>query len=212
MTRVLTLLLAAAAAAGAVTVSGEMTFTTDELLYTEIDGMTAVGLKGQTTVWETGAPSLPIATAQLVVPQGMKVTGVRLDAFESEVLDGEFDIYPVQPPVPLSSVEAPEYVPPDPQYYGLTEYPVQVVTAGHQGSMSGYNIASVFVAPVQYRPAEKKLVFHPRVSFTLELEPAELDYAPLHNRTEEARQRIEELLAGIVVNPGDIASYRPVTE
>ncbi len=212
MTRTIALALVAVAAAGGMTVNGEMGFDADGLLYTEVDGLVAVGLAGCVSSWETGAPSVPIAVAQLVVPRDMKVVGVRLDAFESEVIEGEFDVYPVQEPVPLSSTGTPEYVPPDPGYYGLPEYPAQVVAAGHQGSMSGYNIASVFVAPVQYAAAEKKLVFHPRVGFTVELEPAELDYAPVNRRTDEARRRIEEMLAGIVINPGDIARYRPGTE
>jgi hypothetical protein len=99
-------------------------------------------------------------------------------------------------------------VPPDPKYYG-SSYPAEVATAGHQGSMFGYNIASVFVAPVQYNGTDKSLVLHPRVRFTIELEPADLGYLRPGNRSEEARRRVEATVASIVLNPKDVGACAP---
>ncbi len=209
MFRIFGLLAAALACAGAVTVSGEMSFDREGLVFSEVEGMTVVSLLDCSPTWEVGAPCLPIAVAHLVVPQGMKVTGIRLGGFETEVIEGEFALFPVQEPRPISDQSPVEFARPNPEYYGDFEYPVEIVTAGHQGSMFGYNVASIFVAPVQYTAKEKRLVFHPKVSFTLELEPAELDVVPVVHRSEKARQRIEEDLASFVLNPEDLSGYAP---
>ncbi len=207
--RLAAVLLTVLACSQATIVNGELAFDREELVFSVTDGMTIVGLVECGTVWEPGAPSLPIATAQLVVPQGMRVTGVVLDEFETEAIEGEFDIRPVQEPRPLSDDRPPEFTGPDPDYYGAFEYPGDIVTVGAQGSMFGYNLASVFVAPVQYNASEKKLVFHPRVRFTLEMEPAEFETAPVSNRSSKAQERIEENLAGLVLNPEDLSRFAP---
>jgi len=75
--------------------------------------------------------------------------------------------------------------------------------------MFGYNIASVFIAPVQYNGANKSLVLHSRVRFTIELEPADLGYLRPGNRSPEARRRVEASVASIVLNPQDIAACAP---
>ena len=207
MFRTIGVLLTATALAGAVTV--ECGFDAGRLELRETDGMTVVGLPGCVPAWETGAPAVPVYVVQAVVPQGMKVTGVTLLGHETEPVAGEYDVYPVQPPRPLSDPGPFEFTPADPRFYGLPAYPAEVVTAAHQGSMFGYNIASAFVAPVQYLPGEKKLLFHPNVKFAFELEPADLGYLEVRNRSPEAVRRIEAQLASFVVNPEDISRYAP---
>lgn len=185
-----------------------MTFDRNRLALNERDGMVHVSLERYTGTWEVGAPALPIAVAQFVVPQDMKVVAVRLDVVDAETIPGKFDACPVQPPHATSDPGPFEFAPPDLKYYG-SAYPAEVATAGHQGSMFGYNIASVFVAPVQHLGADKSLVFHPRVRFTVELEPADLGYLRPGNRSAEARRRVERQVAGIVLNPQDVAAYAP---
>ena len=192
----------------ALTISGELSFDRNRLAFNERDGMTFVSLERHTSTWEVGAPSLPVAVAQYVVPPDMKVVAVRLDVAETETIPGTFDIYPVQPPRAISDSGPFEFQSPDPNYYRAV-YPGDVATAGHQGSMFGYNIASVFVAPVQYNGADKSLVFHPRVRFVLELEPAALGYLPPGHRSAATLRRIETEISSIVLNPRDVGACAP---
>jgi hypothetical protein len=207
MFRTFAVILAVAALAVAATVSGELVFDRGQLTLKQMDGMTTVSLGRCVSAWETGAPAVPIAVAQLVVPQDMKVMAVTVEDLESDTL-GTCDIYPVQPPRAVSDPGPFEFAPPDAKYYG-SPYPGSVVTAGHQGSMFGYNIASVFVAPVQYNGSDKSLVFHPRIRFTISLEPADLGYLRPGNRSLEARRRVEAQVASIVLNPQDVGAYAP---
>jgi hypothetical protein len=200
--------LVACAVGLGLTMQAEMTFDRAQLALTARDGLTVVSYGRCVTAWETGAPSLPIAVAQLVVPQDMKVAAVRLEAIETETIPGAYDVFPVQQPRVLSDPTQAERVPPDPKYYG-SAYPSEVTATGHQGSMFGYNISSVFVAPVQYDGGSKSLIFHPRVRFTLELAPADLGYLRPGNRSAEARRRVEVQVASIVLNPQDVSAYAP---
>ncbi len=205
--KLMSLLVAVSMCAVGATVSTEMVFDREQLVLGELDGMTTVSLGRCVNTWETGAPSVPIAVAQLVVPQGMRVAGVTVDVLETETV-GEFDLYPVQPARPISDPGPFEYVEPDPQFYGAV-YPGNVATTGHQGSMFGYNIASVFIAPVRYSGADRVLVFNSKVRFTLEMEPADLGYLEVGMRSAQARQRIEAQIASIVMNPEDVGQYAP---
>jgi hypothetical protein len=209
MFRTLEIVFALAAIAAAATVSGELTFERDQLALGDMNGMTTVALGRYVSSWEIGAPAVPIALAQLVVPQQMRVTGVRVDEVVTETIPGVFDVYPVQEPIVLSDPGPYQFVAPDPKYYGQPAYPAGIAVKGHQGSMFGYNIASVFIAPVQHDGANRTLVFHPLVRFTLELEPADLGYLRPGNRTADARRRIEAQIASIVLNPQDVATCAP---
>lgn len=208
MIRVFAIAMAGVTWALALTVGGEMNFDRNRLVFNERDGMTFVSLERYTSTWETGAPSLPVAVAQYVVPPDMKVVAVRLDVIETETIPGTFDIYPVQQPQPLSAPGPSEFTPADPKYYGAI-YPGKVAVGGHQGSMFGYNIASVFIAPVQYDGSDKSLVFHPLVRFTIELETADLGYLRPGNRSPGARHRVEAQVASIVLNPEDVGACAP---
>lgn len=200
--------LAAVTCTLALTVGGDVTFDRSRLSLDRRDGMTVVSLERHASTWQVGAPSLPIVVAQFVLPPDMKVTGVTVEAVESETLGGCFDIYPVQPPRSLSDVGPAESTPPDPEYYGGV-YPADIAAPGYQGSMFGYNIASVFIAPVQYDGTDRSLVFHGRVRYTLGLEPADLGYLRPGNRSPAARRHIEAQIAGIVLNPQDVAAFAP---
>jgi len=191
------------------TVPAEMVFDRSQLVLVEQDGMTAVSLARLVSTWETGAPALPVAVAQLVIPQDMVVAAVTVTADESELVDGEYDVYPVQPPVALSDPNPPAFVGPDPTYYGLAAYPGKVATFAHQGSMLGYQIASVFVAPVQYNSTTRQLTFHSRVRFELKLAPGETGSLKPGNRSPEARRRVEAMVASIVLNPQDVSACAP---
>lgn len=191
------------------TVTGRVEFDRGRLELSELDGRTTLSLPECVQAWEVGAPAVPISVVHFVLPQDMKVTGVTLGAVETAELNGNYDIYPVQPAVPLSARELPPFVPPDPKYYGETAYPENTVTPGKQGSMFGYNVIGVFVAPVQYTASTGKVSFHSSVEFTLQLEPAELGYLRPGNRSPEAVRRIENQLVGFVINPEDISFFAP---
>ena len=174
------------------------------------EGYDVVSLAGATSIPTPGAPALPQRGVNIVVPQGMRVVAVRANASESNRLPGRFCVYPSQPPVPTSNPDIPDFVPPDPVIYSShTPYPPVLATFAGQGSMFGYNIAGVIVNPTQYTPADSTLVLHRLISLELSLEPAELDYLPVGERSDQTRARIEDDLRTSVLNPEDLSRFAP---
>jgi hypothetical protein len=189
--------------------NNEVLFEQKNLVFNQKDGMTYVIMPGCVQVLETGAPSLPIKAIHLVVPQGVKVTGVRAEEVQKENISGEFEVYPVQEAMSLSDQNQMRFISPAPEFYGAFDYPKQVISIGNQGSMFGYNIVSLFVSPVQYNASLKQLKFISKIRFSLEFESADLRYQPSGQRSSKARQRIESILAKFIHNPEDISQYAP---
>ena len=160
--------------------------------------------------WDIGAPSLPIFVAQMVMPQGTRVGYVRVTpTATTEILTCSLDVWPVQEPQPVSESRPTSLTEPDPRYYGNSPYPAEVAVAGKRGSMFGYNIASVFVAPIQYTASSRTLALHPGLHLELELVPDDYSRQAVGRRSERARRRIESSLVRLVLNPEDVSRFAP---
>jgi len=209
MLRIVITIIVSGLVALAGAMNNEILFDQKNLVLNQKDGLTTVAMSGCVQAFEKGAPSVPIKAIHLVVPQGVKVTGVRIEEVKSENLSGEYEIYPVQEAMPLSDPEPTHFVSPDPKFYGSFDYPKKIMSIGNQGSVFGYNIVSLFVAPVQYNAVQKQLKFNSKIRFSLEFESAELKNQPPGYRSPEARQQIESMLAKFVHNPEDLSQYAP---
>jgi len=176
------------------------------------EGYDVVSLVGATTIPSPGAPALPQRGVNIVIPQGMRVVTAYASALESNRLPGRFYVYPSQPPVPTSDPGFPRFVPPDPEIYAShSPYPSALAAFAGQGSMSGYNVASLLVTPVQYTPAESTLALNRLISLELTLEPAELNYLPVGIRNDQTKARIEDDLKSCVLNPEDLDRFAPTS-
>lgn len=212
----LVMLLGFLAILAAVTPAEELTFVVSfedsTLRLGTAQGYNVMSMAGATSIPSPGAPALPQRGFNIAVPQGMRVVAVRASALESNRLPGRFYVYPSQPPVPTSDPGIPRFVPPDPAIYASqSAYPSALAALAGQGSMFGYNIASVLVTPVQYTPAESTLVLNRVISLELTLEPAELAYLPVGKRDDRTRARIEDDLKSYVLNPEDLSRFAPTS-
>lgn len=115
---------------------------------------------------EIGMPTLPLKTAEIAIPSGVKVIGVKVVSVESEPLPGEYVLLPVQPPTHIG--EKASIVPPNPEVYSSrSRYPQNPVKFIGQGDVAGQEIAAFQVYPVEYIPGEKKIIFNKRIVFSL---------------------------------------------
>lgn len=198
------------ALASATVVECDLSFARSNLKLEIQNGFTTVDLPHCVPSWDVGAPSLPIFVAQMVIPQGTRVAHVSVTTTAAtEVISCSLDVWPVQIPQVISASQSAILTGPNPRYYGMSPYPAEVATVATRGSMFGYNIASVFVAPVQYTAGSGTLAFHPALH--LELETVSDDYVqqPVFRRSERARRRIESSIVRLVLNPQDVHEYAP---
>jgi hypothetical protein len=181
-----------------------------EMTFSKSGHYDLVVLEGAAMTTQVGAPSLPAIAVNVVVPQDMRVTAVTCDPAATEDIVGKFLIMPVQPPRPLSDTDTPSFVPPDPAVYASSApYPPELCKPAGQNSMFGYNVASLLVFPLQYSPKSKTLRFNRKLTLNLVLEPADLGYLPVGNRSEAAREKVENDVRAAVLNPDDVSRFAP---
>ena len=194
--------------------AGDQTLTLDmsgrEMTFTKSGSYDLIVLSGAAMTTVVGAPSLPAIADNVVVPQDMRVTGVTCVPAISDSVKGSFFIMPVQRPQPISATGKLSFVPPDPVIYNLDEaYPKALAMLTGQSSMRGYNVASLIVYPLQYSPKSRTLKFHRKLSLNLAMDPADLGYLPVGQRSKERQEAIENEVRSVVVNPDDVSRFAP---
>jgi len=156
---------------------------------------------------ETGMPRLPIRTLRVALPDGMRVTGVRVLDRRAIEIPGRYTVVPAQPPRPITdAIEPRAFVGPDAATYASPEiYPPEAAVLLGQTDLAGQNIAVLEVHPVRYRADLGTLTFAHLIEVELTGVPGRAcdDYLPeaASARTAAAYER---MLAGMVVNPEDV--------
>jgi len=151
-----------------------------------------------------GTPSLPVKSVQIYVPRGMRIASVVGKPILTCDLPGNYYIAPRQEEVPLSGNITPVPVMPDPEIYGLAEpFPSKVANLAAEGSIGGRKIASIEVFPLQYVPAEQRVIFNETVEIEIELEPA-IDDVQVPLETASVRKLRNEIVRRLVANPDEV--------
>jgi hypothetical protein len=169
-----------------------------------------VSMNGATSIPIAGMPALPQFSVNIAIPQNMRVRAVDAEPTMKESIAGRFYILPAQPPSSGTADSVPAFVPPSATVYSSHyPYPSQVCQFAAQGSMSGYNIATILARPVNYLPAESTLTLYGEIKVRLSLEAAELGHLPVGNRDSATARNIERDLASSVINPEDLHRFAP---
>jgi hypothetical protein len=182
-------------------------FSKGELMFDNQNGYDIVTLLGGEFTAELGKPMLPLKELKIALPAGMAVKSVNVVDTKSEGILGEYNIFPSQPPIKIGlSDKDVDFVQPDPQTYASSQpYPAKLVEFVHQTDLAGQGIAVIFVYPLQYVPAEKRLTLY--TSLTLVIEGVGgyeySDYLS-PNISEKDRRDYEEMVKDMVQNPQEV--------
>ena len=181
-------------------------FDLSELTFSPEKGFERVSLTGATALGDPGHPQLPIKFVQIAIPTSEEVERAEILSTTRQELVGEHNVYPAQPMVEMSrSNEEIEFVPAEPKIYNLsTEYPGKLVEVLHHGFMAGQHIVSLALHPVQYTPAEGKLVLHTEIRLRLIFKPASRQPVPVNRRSASAAEMYSERSKRMVINPEDV--------
>lgn len=144
---------------------------------------------------QPGSPALPVRDINMLIPVGMKVTGVHVAVTERPWKQG-LNIFPTQPPRPISAEGEAEFVDPDPAIYGSDEiYPPQQAEAVGQSRMRGNRFLSIRVNPLRYRPKSGELLLAESVRVILDVEPD-----PARGTDLPRHPRMDESVKSVVIN------------
>ncbi|MEO0078615.1 MAG: C25 family cysteine peptidase, partial [candidate division WOR-3 bacterium] len=200
------LLLPTLLLAGTGTLTQTFRFTPDDFVFDKANGFDVVALPGHYFTSEPGSPYLPLATYNVLIPPDAEVTGVEVVQVTKVTLPGEFDIHPCQRPQVLSQ-PAGEFVLPDPVVYLQDKpYPSELVRFTRSGLLGGFRIAGLQVAPLQYLPAQKRLVLASSITVVVRYEQNRHDVLALD---QSQVSLLGEAARRIVVNPAQAASWAP---
>jgi hypothetical protein len=169
-------------------------------------GYDTVRLPGYEAGGIPGHPQLPARTVRIAIPDGMEVTGVRVEQARTVTLPGAFRIRPVEAPRPLSDQLAWQRVSPDAAIYtSVRPYPERRVELLAQIDLAGQNMVVLRVSPLQVVPADGQLVLLTSGTVVLEGEPGRVcgDYLP-RDLSEQGRASYERRVREMVVNPQDV--------
>ena len=165
-----TLLLAAAAVAGAARFEDSFTFRASDFSLAGQDGYALVTGDGMNVTSTPGAPQLPTLPVALDLPGPADVLSVRVEASDWRELAVEMP-FPAQRQVPLAARDAiAGFTAPDPALYAET-WPVSAGTWTGTGRRDGATVVDVVINPVRWNAAAGRLEFAGRVRVLVEYDP-----------------------------------------
>ena len=184
------------------------TFEKEELLIRTISGYDFVTYGDLELSDEIAAPQLPVKIIHLALPPGKEIQEIVIESIETELIEGQFLIFPAQPPQVLSQQNVQSVSPDQGLYASSTPYPQEIVKVLQpQSNFTGKNIGSIALFPIQYLPLEKKLRFHSRIEVGLVLKDNRRLTLPLKDNLFR-QTALQSVLKDLVINPADI-TYSP---
>jgi uncharacterized repeat protein (TIGR01451 family) len=165
-------LLSAGLVSGAV-VRQQAAFSIADLKMTVVDGRAVPELSDCEPTDEVGAPQLVRKTVFVPLPEGARVSSVRLVRANEQEVASVFTPAAVQPPVVTMPGIEPKRVVPNPAVFaGLEPYPRNLIRFGGQGRLEGRDVAMVTLYPLRFLPQEHKLTIASEIEFEIEYELA----------------------------------------
>lgn len=198
------LLLIFTASLAAEEIEFDLNMTAESVEFTTWMGSDVVQLPGGAVPFSQGEPGLPGIPYTFVLPQGSSIGKVTVEATETQVLPGRFDIAPVNV-MTLSSDFQPAV--PSGAYTSSEPFPAEPVTRTLSGSRTGFRLGSFILVPFIYHPLSGQLTMITSAHVTVHLEFGNTDDRPA--LTPRQIQTTEPLLANLVENPQMLAAWGP---
>ena len=192
-------------------------FSQDNLSFGKSGGYDIVYMRSAGVLSDLGKPVLPEVHLMMAVPPGTEVVSVEAMSLSSLEIDGDFYLMPGQPPLKTSERSSLLPVKPDDTVYNSrVSYPEMLAGFVHQSDLAGQEIAEITVFPVQYLPADRKLILHTSLELTVKCRlgmDRQKESGEYGRRLTEKQHRLyEKMLRTMVVNPEDVVLNRPSRE
>ncbi|MBU0518447.1 T9SS type A sorting domain-containing protein [bacterium] len=154
-----------------------------------------------------GYPELPNVGHQLLLPPGEEAVNVTLANEIWQTLPGIYNLFPAQPPVPLSRAGEQPFTEADPAIYGIDGfYPESPVQTYRTDFLSGHGITSTAVTTARYNPVSGMLEVLTSYELTVETASsarAQESFDHLYKSTLSVNDRIGKK----VENIADLSAY-----
>lgn len=206
------LLLAVAASAGQF--SSSFTAPLDQLSVTRENGIDIVRLPGWAVSSAPGLPELPCTEIHVALPPGAVYSGLSVTGVDSYPLSGRYQVRPSPRPRPMGVDEETPFRFFDPPPGILSESITATTDRTSRApllekistwDLAGQNFASFRLNPVRFDRSTGSITLVETVRFTINWTQPRSAAASPCNFTERGRKLYESMLAGMVINPGDVS-------
>jgi hypothetical protein len=171
-----------------------LSFAEKDLEYCKVEGYDLVTLRGARFLNRPGRPRLPLVPLRIALPAGCEVNGFNLVIRDSSELQGDFFVWPAQPPQSLSATRSSEFVAPlEAVYKSSNWYPERAAELIGWGRLGGVTVCDILVYPLRYHPVSGKVVLDTEIE-------VEIDYS-LDAWLEAGAPSDLEMVEGLVANP-----------
>ncbi|MCK4528031.1 hypothetical protein KAW18_11735 [candidate division WOR-3 bacterium] len=176
----------------------------DKLEYDIVDlGVRSAVVFGMTP---PGTPSIGGVGRSVLLPPGATITDIKVVSSRSVEIQGEYNLYPVQKEVAFSNPN-PKFNKPNKAVYNSIEpFPGKLVRLNATSSLSGYRIGGYMVYPLQYIPAEGRLILYTDIVLEIQYES---NRVPVQRMTEEQIRIFSRSVREMVCNPEDLIRFTP---
>lgn len=191
-----------------------LTYDQDSLVFSEIieglDTFDVVRYPGYIYTTVVGEPQLPQGNIHVFVDTGaVVVDSMVITYFETDTLSGKYVMWPVQEPDSLggTGLSRKRLDSSAPVYQSSSPYPDTMLELVHQGYLAGNRLAALLAYPVRYIPDDSLLIFHNNIQFSIYYHEGGTPPGTYTYRSEPARRSVQQMLASLVINPGDLIEF-----
>ncbi len=190
------------------TIYKTINFSEHDINIQKIGEYSLVGLNGLTSYQEVGAPIVPSALYNILIPSDASVTNIKVISQTEQAISGEYYLYPSQTPKPITTDNLDNsFVEPNQAIYNSNQiYPTKLVDYSSTGTKSGYRICSFAIFPIRYIPAERKLSLVTSLTLEISYEGNKVFAQPI---TEKQKDIFSGDVKKLICNPDDIERFAP---
>jgi hypothetical protein len=190
------------------TIVKEVSYSVQDLSYSEYESYDVVRLKGCAPTTRIGEPELAYDALLALIPPDAAVTSVEIIQAEKVQVTGTFNIVPVQYPKPFSLAYEPKpFVKPNQEIYSsAVYYPGTLIEPTHVGTKAGFRLATLTVYPLQYIPSTGELFLYTRIQFRLEYEEGRVTPEKTWKKDYEHQK---DAVQRLVINPEHVELWSP---
>ena len=149
--------------------TGVITTSSSDLIFNKQDGYDVLTLPNGEYTSIVGSPLLPVKTFTYLIPADVSVSGITVTSNSVVQLNGNYNILPVQEPIPTNVNPATVmFNEQDTVVYGNNNpYPSVRCEIINDGFARGYHIITLVFYPVEYLPLSGVVKLHTSISFTI---------------------------------------------
>ena len=127
-----------------------------EIVVVQQDGFDRVQF-GNCYTDKIGQPELPVVKRAFVIPTNAIVDGLKVTESGRSRIDGNYKVYPVQPPKTSGWEDVQTFVYQDSVYQSAMDLPGDTAVISFDGIIRGYHVVIISYYPLVYVPAKSEL-------------------------------------------------------